>query len=116
MSGTPRTSSGSVKVFWPRFSRDELLANLRKGVDALRRELGVRRAVLIGSWAEGRQTAASDVDLLIVYAGRPRDDAYALCRKIVGVPRLEPHVYSEEEAAALAPTLERMSRGGIVIS
>ncbi len=115
MSATHRPSSSSARAFWPRHSRDELLARLREGVGALGRELDVRRAVLIGSWAAGRHMAASDVDLLVVYSGPARADAYALCRKIVAVPRLQPHVYSEEEAAALAPTLDRMSRGGVVI-
>lgn len=115
MSGTRRPSSTHARVFWPRHSREQLLARLREGVAALSQQLDVRRAVLIGSWAQGRHTAASDVDLLVVYAGPARADAYALCRRIVGVPRLEPHVYSEAEAAAAAPMLARMSRGGIEI-
>lgn len=73
----------------------------------------VRRALLVGSWAIGRHTAASDVDILVVYGGLPRPDAYALCRKRIPVEGLEPHVYSEDEAAELGEPLERMANEGI---
>lgn len=105
----------SVRVFWPRYSREELLAQLRAGLGALGRVLELRQAVLFGSWAKGRQTAASDVDLLVVYGGPHRPDAYGLCRRHVRVRGLEPHVYSEEEFAALAPVLDPMIRGGIPV-
>ncbi len=106
---------GSVRISWPRYSLDELLARLSEGVGLVARTLPVRRAVLFGSWATGRQTAASDVDLLVVYAGPPRPDAYALCRRLIRVRGLEPHVYAEEECAARAPVVERMVAGGIPI-
>jgi len=63
----------------------------------------------------GRATAFSDIDLLVVYADPPRDDAYALVRRGVPIRGLEAHVYAESEAARLAPTLERMTREGIVL-
>jgi predicted nucleotidyltransferase len=106
-------SFGSVTIFWPRYSREELLARLREGVAALARELPVRRALLVGSWARGRQTAASDVDVLVVYEGPPRPDAYRLCRTVIDVVGLEPHAYAQEEAAALGLTLDRMARDGV---
>lgn len=106
-------SFGSVTIFWPRYSREELLARLREGVAALSTKLPVRQAWLVGSWARGRQTAASDVDVLVIYQGPPRRDAYALCRALIDVEGLEPHAYAEEEAAGLGPTLERMARDGI---
>lgn len=105
-----------VRIFWPAWSREELVARLREGVRALAASLPVRRAILIGSWASGRQTVASDVDLLVVYAGPPRPDAYALCRTVITVPRLEPHVFSEEEYEPLRSTLETMAAGGVEVS
>ena len=106
-------SSGSVKVFYPPFSRDELVARLRDGLPALAEALPLRRVVLFGSWAKGRATAFSDVDLLVVYAGPPREDAYAVVRRHLPVRGLEPHVYAQAEAAQLQPTLDRMTNGGI---
>lgn len=103
----------SVRIFSPRHSREELIERLRGHVPALARALPLRRVVLFGSWAAGRATAFSDIDLLVVHAGAPRDDAYALVRKLVPIRGLEAHVYSEDEAAALAPTLERMTREGV---
>ena len=69
--------------------------------------------VLFGSWATGRATAFSYIDVLVVYAGPPRDDADKLVRQAIALRGLEPHVYSESEAAALQPVLDRMTRSGI---
>jgi predicted nucleotidyltransferase len=71
--------------------------------------------VLFGSWATGSHTARSDVDLLVVYEGPLRDDVHRLVKQAIGVRGLEPHVYTEEEASALAPTIGRMTRNGIRI-
>ncbi len=106
-------SSGSVRIFYPAYSREELLAVLRERVRALAQHLPLRRAVLFGSWATGRATARSDVDLLVVYAGPAREDAYRIVRTVVAVRGLEAHVYAETEAEALRPVLERMTRGGV---
>lgn len=77
--------------------------------------LPVRRVALFGSWAEDRATAFSDIDLLVVYADPPRDDAYVLLRRHLPLRGLEPHVYSETEATQFGPTLERMTRDAIVL-
>ncbi len=77
--------------------------------------LPLRRVVLFGSWAKGRATAFSDIDLLVVYADPPRADAYVVVRRHLRLRGLEPHVYSEAEAAKLAPTLEQMTRHGAVL-
>ncbi len=111
----PRKSSSSVKVFYPPFSRAELITLLRQRVTVLRERLPLRRVVLFGSYAQGRQTAASDIDLLVVYAGPPREDAYALVKRTLGVRRLEPHVYTEEEYKQVKATLEQMIEGGVPI-
>jgi len=71
--------------------------------------------VLFGSYAKGRQTVASDIDLLVVYTGRPRADAYALVKRVLDIRRLEPHVYAEEEYEAVRTAVERMVRDGIPI-
>lgn len=109
----PTGSSGSVKVFYPSYRREELIALLQQRLPALRAALPVEQVVLFGSWAVGRATAFSDIDLLVVYRGPPRRDAYALVRRSLGVRGLEPHVYCEEEARAMAATLARMTRSGV---
>ena len=75
----------------------------------------LRRVVLLGSYARGRQTVASDGDLLVVYSGAVRDDAYALVCRTLGISRLEPHVYAEVEYAQIRATLERMVQDGITV-
>ena len=109
----PKKSSSSVRVFYPPFSREDLLAILRQRVPALGEKLPLKRVVLFGSYATGRQTVASDIDLLVVYAGRPREDAYALVKRTLNIRRLEPHVYAETEYARVRTTVERMARDGI---
>lgn len=107
------SSSGSVRVFYPGHSREELIARLRMAMPALAARLPVRRAVLFGSWAHGRATAFSDIDVVIVYAGPRREDAHDCVRETIGLPGLEPHIYTEVDAAAVWPTLERMLAGGV---
>jgi predicted nucleotidyltransferase len=71
--------------------------------------------VLFGSYARNRQTVASDIDLLVVYAGAIRSDAYVLVRRVLALRSLEPHVYAEEEYAQVSTTLERMVQDGITV-
>ena len=87
---------------------------LREGVAALRQVLPLF-VVLFGSYARGRQTVASDIDLLVVYAGAVRGDAYALIRHTLDLRRLEPHVYAEEEYAQVSATPECMIQDGITV-
>src|SRR5438128_10817026 len=101
----PSESFGSVKIFWPDHTRDELIARLRVRAPALRSAPPVTRAVLFGSWAHGRATAFSDVDLLVVYANPPRPDAFHAVVDAVDLQGLEPHSYAESEAAAVAESL-----------
>lgn len=42
-----------------------------------------------------RQTAASDVDVLVVYAGDEAEEAYSLAWDILDIPQLQLHVYPE---------------------
>jgi hypothetical protein len=111
----PIRSSGSAKLFYPRFDKQALVTALQEGVAALLERMPVKRAVLFGSWAQGRATAFSDIDLLVIYSDPPRGDAYQEVRRCMDIPGLEPHVYSETEAAQLEPTIARMTANGIVL-
>lgn len=106
-------SSPSVKVFSPPYSREGVIQLLRQRLATLHRQLPLRKAVLFGSYARGDYTAFSDVDLLVVYAGRVREDAFALTVKTLGLPSLQAHVLSEEEFQEVQPVWERMLRGGV---
>src|SRR5579862_7341502 len=108
-------SSGSVRVVYPRFSREELIILLRGHLPSLAAALPLTSVVLFGSWAEGRATAFSDIDLLVSYPGPPRDDAYRKVRSAVPIRGLEPHVYREEEAVLIRATLDRMTRNGVTL-
>ena len=109
-------SSGSVKVFYPRFDREELLGVLRERMTVLRQKLTLKRVVLFGSYAADTYTAASDIDLLVVYEGEPRAEAYALVRGTLQIPRLEPHVYAEKDYEQVKTTVGRMVRQGIELA
>jgi len=87
--------------------------HLRRRMEDLRAVLPVTRAVLFGSYARKRHTIASDIDLLVIYAGPKREDAYALVRRTLDLPRLEPHLYTEGEYGLLRNTIDRMAAGGI---
>lgn len=76
----------------------------------------MKRVVLFGSYAKGRETVASDVDLLVVYSGNRRADAYELVRRELKIRRLEPHLYTEEEYDQARMVVERMTRDGLSIS
>jgi predicted nucleotidyltransferase len=112
----PGKSSSSVKVFYPPFKREGLLALLRQRMATLQAKLPLKRVVLFGSYATGKQTAASDIDLLVIYSGKSREDAYALVRRTLAIRRLEPHVYTEEEYDQVKATIERMIRNGIPVT
>ena len=111
----PRRSSISVRISYPKFTRRELIETLKRRLPDLEARLPLRLVVLFGSYGRGNYTAASDVDLLVVYRGPRNEDAFALVKKTLEVPRLEPHVYTEEEYRTLAGTIARMAKDGMVL-
>jgi len=111
----PKESSSSVRVFYPRWTRKELIEKLREKIGDLSQEFPLSKAVLFGSYARGNFTAASDVDLLLIYPGEARDDAYLMVRRILDLPRLELHLFSEDECKTLHQTVGRMIEKGVVI-
>jgi predicted nucleotidyltransferase len=108
-------SSSSVKIFYPTLSQAEVVSRLRAGVRELEKQLPLVYVVLFGSYAKGNYTVGSDIDLLVVYRGEARPDAYACVKKILDLPRLEPHVYTEAEYERLRETLRKMAEEGIVL-
>ena len=103
----------SVQIFYPEWTRETLTEVLREGVFRLNEVLPVERAVLFGSWSRARATVRSDIDVLIVYRGEARSDAYGLAWRALGVRGLELHLYSEDEAERIVQTIEQMTRESI---
>jgi len=110
-----KESSSSVRVYYPPFSRQQLIQRLREHIGALGKELPLLLVVLFGSYAKGNYTVASDVDLLVVYRGRKKKNAFAVVKKIIAIPRLEPHVYSESEYKGVRSSISRMIEDGVVL-
>ncbi|MGQ9696229.1 MAG: nucleotidyltransferase domain-containing protein [Thermodesulfobacteriota bacterium] len=109
-----KVSSGSVKIFYPSYKLPELVKFLKDRVQLLAEVLLLRRVAIFGSWAKSRETAFSDIDLMVIYVGAHREDGYALLKKTLNLRGLEPHVFSEEEAQPLKPAIDRMTRDALV--
>ena len=92
-----RKSSTTVKVFYPKYTKEDLLKLLGQRVPALKAVLPVEEMWLFGSYAKGRQTPSSDVDLLIVYEGANVPDAYKRAYHALDLKGVELHLYSHEE-------------------
>jgi hypothetical protein len=110
-----RESSNSVRIFYPEFSKEELIQTIARKLETLSANLPVVKIVIFGSYAKGNYTARSDIDLLVIYRGKPQREAYAITKKILDIPRLEPHLYTEEEYKNMKDTIDKMSQGGIVL-
>lgn len=110
-----KESPSSVRIFYPKFDKEELIQKIKKKIEKLARELPLALVVLFGSYAQGNNTVASDVDLLIVYRSKERKDAFAIVKKTLDIPLLEPHVYSEDEYERLRGIIDRMIADGVVL-
>jgi predicted nucleotidyltransferase len=108
-------SSSSVRIYYPHFDKQQLIQRLKEELEVLERKLPLSLAVLFGSYAKGNYTVASDVDLLVVYEGEERKDAFGTVKRTISIPRLEPHVYSESEYEDLKETICKMIEDGVVL-
>ncbi len=108
-------SSSSVKIFYPKLSQREVISRLRAGVHELEQQLQLVSVVLFGSYAKGNYTVGSDIDVLVVYAGPERPDAYALVKHAFNLPRLEPHLYTHAEYEHSRAMLDKMIKDGIIV-
>jgi predicted nucleotidyltransferase len=110
-----KRSSSSVRIFYPKFDREELIQKLKNKIEDLSRKLPLSLVILFGSYAQGNYTVASDVDLLIVYRGNERKDAFATVKKTLEIPLLEPHVHSEEQYERLRTVIGPMIADGVIL-
>lgn len=70
---------------------------------------------MFGSYGQGNHTVSSDVDLLVLNKGHRREEAFAIAKKILGIPLLEPHLYSEDEYEKSKGMIDRMIVGGVIL-
>ena len=112
---TAKKLSSSVQVFYPKFNKEEIIQAIGKDLENLKRELPLLLVVLFGSYAKGNYTVASDMDLLVIYEGEEKNEAYAIVKRTLNIPRLEPHVYSEYEFEQMKDVVEKMIKGGIIL-
>lgn len=75
-----------VWVTYPSLSRDDVVERLKEACVRLEKKLSISRMILFGSYAQGRYTASSDIDLVVVYNGRERDDAYKVIMDEARIP------------------------------
>jgi predicted nucleotidyltransferase len=86
-----------AKVTYPVLDTVGVVERLRKALRSLEGRLPVSRMILFGSYAQGRYTAGSDIDVIVVYRGPERTDAYKTVVDEVRLPTLEARVYTEEQ-------------------
>ena len=84
-------------------------------MEKLKDLLPISEVVLFGSYARGNYTVRSDADLLVLYKGKSRKDAYSIVWKVLDIPRLEPHIYTEDEARKMEGIIRRMKQEGKVV-
>ncbi len=110
-----RKFSSSVRVFYPRFERKDIVKAIRNKLEQLKKKLPLSLVILFGSYAKGNYTVGSDVDILVVYEGEERKDAYNVIKRALDIPRLEPHVYSRDQYEDMKEIIKSMTRGGLVL-
>ena len=108
-----------VRVSYPTLNREQVVEGLRKACTRLEKRLPVSKIILYGSYAVGQYTVGSDIDLIVVYKGSSRDDAFKIVMNEIRLPRLEPKVYAEEQFSrmiAQSPKFaETLEKEGVVI-
>lgn len=111
----PKKSSSSVRIFYPRFNKEAIIQAINSNLENVKRELPLLLVVLFGSYAKGNYTAASDVDLLVVYGGKQKEEAFAIVKRALDIPHLEPHLYTEAQFEEMKDKIKMMVKEGIVL-
>lgn len=92
----PKKYLSSVRVFFPRFSREEVVKEISRCVGENRERLGLRKVLLFGSYARGNYTVASDIDIFLVFDEEKSCEnmVYKTLMKSIKLPRVELHIMS----------------------
>ena len=87
-----------MKIFFPKFSRKDVIREVSRCVTELHDSLGLEGVILFGSYAKGRYTVASDLDLLIFDDEKSSEDnVYKSLMKSIKLPRVELRIISKRE-------------------
>ncbi|MEM3404114.1 MAG: nucleotidyltransferase domain-containing protein [Nitrososphaeria archaeon] len=90
-------SSDSVKVYYPKYSREKVIALVKAKIQELKNRIPLVKVILFGSYAKNRQTVASDIDILVLYSGEKVKDDYHIAWDILQIPEAQLHIYTVEE-------------------
>ena len=112
-----KESSSSVRFFYPRFDKEELIKKINKSLKEIAKELPIVLVTLFGSYARGNYTVASDVDILIILRDKEKEkkNTFAKLKKHLDIPSVELHIYSEDEYRKHKESIDRLTAGGIVL-
>lgn len=100
---TLKKSSSSVKIYFPKFSKEQVVKEVNRCIVELGESLGLCKAILFGSYARGNYTVASDIDILIVFDDQKsnEDKIRKILMKKINLPRLELHIISKKNYETL---------------
>ena len=90
-------SSSSVRVYFPKQSKEKIILLLKERVKNLSKEIPIQLFVLFGSYAAGRHTAASDVDVFAVIESEHKNEAYKKILESLDIDNLQLHLYTANE-------------------
>ena len=93
-------------------NREKILDTLRELLPQTKAEYGVKRIALFGSWAKGKETSSSDIDILVEFESSPSFDSYMGLRllltdrldhpvHLVTLPALRPGLASAIQSEAI---------------
>ncbi|MEM2841877.1 MAG: nucleotidyltransferase domain-containing protein [Thermoproteota archaeon] len=110
-------SSNTVKIYYPEFNLEELIERIKRGVEIILKSLPIETVILFGSYVEGKHTAASDVDLLIIYESPKRKNDYSVCWDAFKIPQLELFIYTKSEYEKLRKSgiAREVEKKGIIV-
>jgi predicted nucleotidyltransferase len=108
-------SSNSVQIFYPKYNKKEITNKLQGKIPALKSLLSISKVILFGSYAKDKYTVASDVDVLVIYKGKSRSDAYSIVKRIFDIPQIEIHIYTVRQYQKLKGTISKMIDDGYVV-
>lgn len=114
-----RESSGFARIFYPKYSLDDVVSRVREAVDRVSNRLGLLKVVVFGSYAVKRFTASSDVDILIVYDEQvcDGDTVYNVFRTNLSLERAELHLLSKKQYQSMKDGrwLKTVAAEGVVV-
>lgn len=94
-----KKSSNSVRIYYPKFSLEEVIEELKKSTSIIHEGFELDKVVLFGSYARNEYTIASDIDILVIYDESKSDEdrVYKTLMKNIKLPRVELHILSKKE-------------------